>query len=61
MPTFEDSAADSAEAQQALLGLAHATRRIVDPTQIYEVLGSLSQAAASLCAVSGLLGTSPCW
>ena len=48
MPTIEDPAADAAEAQQALRALAHATRIIVDPTQIYEVLGSLSQAAASL-------------
>jgi hypothetical protein len=48
MPTFNDPAADAAEAQQALRGLAHATRAIDDPTQVYAVLGSLSQAAASL-------------
>ena len=48
MPTFNDPAADAAEAQQALRGLAHATRSIDDPTQIYSVLGSLSTAAASL-------------
>lgn len=48
MPTFEDPTADAAEAEQALRGLAHATRRIEDPTQIYGVLGSLSQATASL-------------
>ena len=47
MPTFEDPTADAAEAQQALRGLAHATRSIDDPTQIYAVLGSLSAAAAS--------------
>lgn len=48
MPTFEEPAADAAEAEQALRGLAHATRRIDDPAQIYNVLGSLSQAVASL-------------
>ena len=48
MPTFNDPAADAEEAQQALRGLAHATRSIDDPTQIYPVLRSLSAAAASL-------------
>ena len=48
MPTFNNPAADAAEAQQALRGLAHATRSIDDPGQIYSVLGSLSEAAASL-------------
>ena len=48
MPTFNDPVADAAEAQQSLRGLAHATRTIDDPTQIYSVLGSLSAAAASL-------------
>lgn len=48
MPTFTDPAADAAEAQQALRGLAHATRSIDDPRQIYAVLGSLSAATASL-------------
>ena len=48
MPTFDDAAADAAEAQQALRGLAHATRTIDDPGQIYAVLGPLSTAAASL-------------
>jgi hypothetical protein len=48
MPTFEDPAADAAEAQQALRGLAHATRSIEHPRQIYEILGSLSAATASL-------------
>lgn len=48
MPTFEDPAADATDAEQALRGLAHATRRIDDPSQIYGVLGSLSQAVASL-------------
>ena len=35
MPTFEDPVADADEAQQALRGLAHATRSIDDPRQIY--------------------------
>lgn len=48
MPTFDDPAADAAEAQQAMRGLAHATRTIDDPRQIYAILGSLSSAAASL-------------
>lgn len=48
MPTFANPATDAAEAEQALRGLAHATRRIEDPSQIYGVLGSLSQATASL-------------
>jgi len=48
VPTFDDAAADADEAQQALRGLAHATRTIDDPGQVYSVLGSLSIAAASL-------------
>jgi hypothetical protein len=38
VPTFQDPAADAAEAQQALRGLAHATRTINDPREIYAVL-----------------------
>ena len=48
MPTFEDPAADADEAQQSLRGLAHATRSISDPQDIYPTLGSLSRAAASM-------------
>jgi len=48
MPTFEDPAGDADEVQQALRGLAHATRSIDDPRQIYSVLGSLTSAVASL-------------
>jgi hypothetical protein len=48
MPTFENPAADADEAQQALRGLAHATRSINDPHDIYPILGSLSRAAASM-------------
>lgn len=48
MPTFEDPAADADEAQKSLRGLAHATRSITDPRDIYPTLGSLSRAAASM-------------
>ena len=48
MPTFENPAADADEVQTALRALAHATRSIDDPRQIYSVLGSLTAAAASL-------------
>ena len=48
MPTFENAAADADEAQTALRALAHATRAINDPRQIYSVLGSLTSAVASL-------------
>lgn len=48
MPTFEKPSADADEAQQALRGLAHATRSFKDPNEIYPALGSLSQAAASM-------------
>lgn len=48
MPTFEDPAADADEVQQALRGLAHATRSIDDPRQIYSALGSLTSAVTSL-------------
>lgn len=48
MPSFEDPAADADEAQAALRALAHVTRSIDDPRQIYSVLGSLTSAVASL-------------
>lgn len=48
MPTFDDPAADADEVQTALRALAHATRFIDDPRQIYSVLGSLTSAVASL-------------
>lgn len=48
MPTFENPAADADEVQNALRALAHATRAIDDPRQIYSMLGSLTSAAASL-------------
>lgn len=48
MPTFENPTVDADEAQEALRALAHATRSIKDPREIYSVLGSLSSAVASL-------------
>jgi hypothetical protein len=48
MPTFENPAADADEVQTALRALAHATRSIDDPRDIYSVLGSLSMALGSL-------------
>lgn len=48
MPTYESPAADADDVQTALRALAHATRSIDDPRQIYSVLGSLTSAAASL-------------
>jgi hypothetical protein len=48
MPTFENPAVDADEVQTALRALAHATRSIEDPRQIYSVLGSLTSAVASL-------------
>ena len=48
MPTFENPAADAVEVQTALRALAHATRSIDDPREIYSVLGSLTSAVASL-------------
>lgn len=48
MPSSENPASDAGEAQTALRALAHATRSIDDPRQIYSVLGSLTSAVASL-------------
>lgn len=48
MPTFENPAVHADDAQAALRALAHATRSIEDPRQIYAVLGSLTSALASL-------------
>lgn len=56
MPTFNDPVADADELREAVRGLAHATRRIEDPTAIYPVLGSISSALASLTQVLHQLG-----
>ena len=47
MPTFENPAADAVEVQTALRALAHATRSIDDPRDIYSVIGSLTMALGS--------------
>ena len=57
MPTFDTPAADADEVQTALRALAHATRSIDDPRQIYSVLGSLTSAAASLSQTMHQLAT----
>lgn len=57
MPTFHNPATDAEQAQEALRGLAHATRRTDDPSQIYGVLGSLSQAVASLSQALHQIGS----
>lgn len=48
MPTYSNAAKDATEAQEALRGLAHATRVLDDPRLIYSILGSLSQSMGSL-------------
>ena len=48
MPTFFDSTADAAEASEALRGLAHASRRFDQPTEMYGVIGDLSSGMRSL-------------
>src|SRR3954454_9993531 len=48
MPSFDNPASDADEVQTALRALAHATRSIDDPRQVYSMLGSLTSAVASL-------------
>jgi len=48
MPTYSQPSLDADEAFEALRGLAHPTRSVGDPTEIYTVLGSLSAGLASL-------------
>jgi len=56
MPTFTNPNDDAEEAREALRGLAHATRSIDDPTDIYPVLGSLTNGLASLAQALHQLG-----
>lgn len=56
MPSFTNAVADADEAQQAVRALAHATRHVADPTEVYSVLGSLSQTLGSLTQVLHQLG-----
>lgn len=48
MPTFHDPLADSAEASEALRGLAHASRAFDDPADTYTVFGDLTAGLRSL-------------
>src|SRR4051812_18762136 len=56
MPTFTNPTDDAEEAREALRGLAHATRSIDDPTDIYPVLGSLTNGLASMAQALHQLG-----
>jgi hypothetical protein len=55
MPTYEDAAADAAEAQQALRGLARASRTMTDPGDAYRVVGSLAWGMAAIHQTLGQL------
>lgn len=48
MPTFFDPTADAAEASEALRGLAHASRGLDQPAEMYGVIGDLSSGMRSL-------------
>lgn len=48
MPTFNRPRAHADKARAALRQLAHATRHVEDPTDIYAILGDLSNGLASL-------------
>lgn len=48
MPTFHDPSADAAEAREALRGLAHASRNIDNPDELYGIVGELLAATRSL-------------
>ncbi|MCY7289907.1 MAG: hypothetical protein LH624_17110 [Cryobacterium sp.] len=57
MPTFQDAAADSEEARQALRGLADATRFFETPEDTYAVIGDLLDSVGSLRQVLDHLAT----
>jgi len=57
MPSFSDPVADADELREAVRGLAHATRRIEDPTSVYAIIGSISSALGSMAQVLHQLGT----
>lgn len=56
MPSFTNPNDDAEQAREALLGLAHATRCVDDPTEIYPVLGSITHGLASLAQALHQLG-----
>ena len=57
MPTFYDPGADAGEASEALRGLAHASRNIENPQDLYGVLGDLLSGVRSLKQVLDQLAT----
>jgi hypothetical protein len=56
MTTFDDPVADAAEVRESVRGLAHATRNVQDPTDLYSIIGSLSSSLASMAQVLQQLG-----
>lgn len=57
MPTFYDPTADASEAAEALRGLAHASRSIDRPDDLYSIVGNLLDGARSLSQVLDHLAT----
>lgn len=57
MPIFDDAPADAAEMSEAMRGLAHGTRRVDQPEQMYPVLGDLLGSVRALEQVLGQLAT----
>ncbi|EGD44019.1 hypothetical protein NBCG_01607 [Nocardioidaceae bacterium Broad-1] len=57
MPTFTNPRGNAEEARQALRSLAHATRTVDDPADVYDVLGAVTQALASMEQTLHQLGT----
>lgn len=57
MPTFDDAPADATEMSEAMRGLAHATRHIDQPEQMYQILGDLLGSVRSLEQILGQLAT----
>lgn len=48
MPTFDQPVSNALEAREALRHLAHSTRMLDDPTQIYAIIGDITNGLASL-------------
>lgn len=56
MPTFNEPIADADELREAARGLAHATRSLSDPTNVYAILGALSSSLSSMAQSLHQLG-----
>lgn len=56
MTTFDDPVADAEEVRESVRALAHATRNMQDPTDLYSIIGSLSSSLASMAQVLQQLG-----